>query len=109
MPCPNVELATETGRATDALPFNCPLAGLTCSQFAPSSVCDVADHEPEAPQLVSVTICAPGLARPWVAVYESDCGLVLRHAVACADRTMKVTLSVTFVRPFASVKVTMAL
>src|SRR6266849_9316198 len=97
MPCPNVELETETGRAEEALAFNWPLAGLTLSQFAPSSVWDVAVQEPEEPQLVSVTIWAAGLARPCVAVYVSDCVLALRQDVACAERTMKVTLRGTSV------------
>jgi hypothetical protein len=54
IPCPNRELEAETLTAEEALPFNWPLAGFTVSQFAPSSVWDVADQEPEEPQLVSV-------------------------------------------------------
>ncbi len=46
------------------LKFSQPEPGLTLSQFAPSSVWDVAVQEPEEPQLVSVTIWAAGLARP---------------------------------------------
>jgi hypothetical protein len=56
MPCPSRELEAETLTAEEALLFSCPLAGFTLSQFAPSSVWDVADQDPEEPQLVSVII-----------------------------------------------------
>jgi len=90
------------------LPFNWPLAGLILSQFPPSAVEAVADQEPGLPQLLSFTDCGLGLAWPWVAVNESDAALVLRHAVAGADRTMNITLRESFVGLLWSLKVMVA-
>ena len=61
----------------DVPALNALLVGLIVSQLEPLAV--AADHEPSAPQFVSVTICGAGSACPCVALKDREAGLTWRQ------------------------------
>ena len=95
---PGLRLAIEELMVTFCVApaFNVPFAGLIVSQLEPLAV--DADHEPAAPQFVSVTVCGEGSPCPCVALNVSDPELTLRQGGE-GGCTVRVTATAAWLVP----------